>query len=775
MESPIYSVKQLSKILGISARAVNKRASKEGWRCIEEENSSGGGVVKMYRVTDLPEAIKRKVLEHISNERLTQGEVFEVASEGAKVWQQLPDREKEIALARLEVLRVVDKQLDRLRSRAKVTRRKQFYRRLKDALLARDDEVMVELGFAREQLPNIYNHIKTVSHQTEYRWRKDYEKSRDELGVGLLGLVRTQRAKLGYGARSLAPEAVAYVRELILNGAVKLMPIRKAKDARLVEINRRLMMHRLENKFGANGLPSYSHFTRWLNGYLAREQEPLTAIVLPSFWRSNFSCKAGCSSTNAVYAGQLWEWDGTPADVMLKDGRHEIIAAMDVFSRDVVCEIERHASAITTAKLMMNGMLRWGKPAEIRSDRGLTFIANHIRSACELLDIDLNILPAYAPDQKPHIESFFGSMGKMLFEAMTWYVGHDPKQRRRIEEYSKFNQVFYHRKGEKISCDATSDDLRQVVGNWLEKIYRVEDHRFADAHLGRSGNILERLSGSPRRAPRISDPDALEVLLSPTIDRVWSSGVEWNGKYMPKEVAAWERMQSYQRQKVRFKPLLSDIGQGTVWEILPDGRTGRLLCSVYNADHGGLSIEEYNHAKRRIEKTHRERRKAVDLLAPPKSYEQELEDMPMPKVAVGNFGASEFKGRHYQDIINFQTNRMPEKPDGGWVSAEEMEQLRAELVEKEQRLEKGGERQGVEGKDMGGTGMEMVAVDWEQVRSLGEAERYEEIMRAEVMGILVPKELKRDARYFEATSLYARMKGYFEEKRAYFAMTYGGN
>jgi hypothetical protein len=826
-----YTLKELAAIMGLTVPAIHMRAAKEHWPFREVPNERGGGTRKLFETSSLPPAIQQAIQQHLTRALASETSASSdgiIAAEGVipgepapgesssgtaapvtpttgaldgidpkavEIWRRLPAKEKAIALARLEVLRAADAYaaVKRGASRARVARLEEFYRRMAEGIRESDDpDILRRLGLTSDRLHDVRTHIKAATIQTDYRWRSEMARAKAEVGLGILGLVRTQRAAPGYGSKSLAPEVVAYARDLIRKGDVKIFPQSRDDAGRVIRLNASNLFRRLTNQFKEENLPSYAHFTKWLNAWLAREQEGLCAIVLPSFWRATFGQSAGCAGAIADYAGQVWELDGTRADVMLQDGRHEIIAAIDIYSRDVVFEIQKNASAITVAKLLFGGIARWGRPEKLIVDNGSIFIADHIQSACEALEIDMHRCRGYSPGEKPHIESFMNTLAKMLWENMTWFIGHDPKQRRRIDEYNDFSKVFCHHRGEKISCSATADEFRKVVNDWIEKVYRAEEHDFADAaRLGRPRTIPERLSGSPQRARKVSNPEALEMLLSPSFERVFDSGIRWiYGKYQPADIPSWERAQRYGQQNVLFRPLLSDVGRGAIWEIRQDGRIGELICYVTNEERSGQSLADFQAAKKNIQKRHRDRRRAVEELAGPQSYEAELAAMPAPKLAVGNFGAVEWEGESYRNLVEYKDtgSRIPKKPAGGWLNDEARAKLGAELREKDEiarrdrESEAGAQRDRAAAKsapnvltpvfDPPRTDVAMNDAQWDEIRGLRPDARYERILELEARRIEIPADLKRDARYFESDPAYERLKGYFERKKAQFAMVY---
>ncbi len=775
-QSLSLTAQELSPLLGVTVRAVQLRGREEDWPGSDTPNPKGGGLQKLYYFESLPKDIKARITETWAREE-KEGKAavsLSIDPEGARIWAKLPDRDKQLALARNDLLAAANA-YKRNTNKKRVSRLTEFYAYLAPAISSRSIETLSKLGLSFDKAAGILTHITKVSIQSHYRWEANFAEAERSLGLGLIGLVRIKRESPGLGAKTMSPEMIAWARSLILTGKIKLSVIPREEDGRVITLNRKLLYRRLGNKFGKENLPSYAHFTRWINGYLLDNQVDLTAIALPSFHRAAFGLDGGSKSLDITSAGERWEVDGTRADVMLKDGRYEILVAIDIYSRDMVVEIQKNASSITVAKLYFNGMMRWGVPKEIVSDNGSIFVSEHITAACELLNIERILARKYTPDDKPHIERGIGTLTKMLFEGMTWYIGHDPKERKRIDEYSKFNQVFYCRQGEKISCDATADELRDTIENWLEKVYRQEEHRFADVKLGRSRFILDRLANSPARAAAIKNASVLEELLSPAFDRVLNnSAITWlDLEYRPAAQEDFERSVKYGKQKVIFRPNLSNVRTGTLWQAIPDGdgkyHSGDFICRLA-ADVSEQSLEDFRAARKSDRKRHRERKEAVKTIFAP-SYERELAEMPMPKVACANFGAVEFDNQAYRDLSGYGPVPGFGSPKNS-VSEGDRERIRLEIEEKEKAIEEQRlfrDRDCTEENRSGATGLST----WREIEGLSPVDQYERLVELEARGILIPKQFLTNMRYFEATPEYARLRDYFEGKRAMLAASRG--
>ncbi|MCX5888110.1 MAG: transposase family protein [Deltaproteobacteria bacterium] len=679
----LYTVAEISEAMGITPQAVKVRAFAEKWLFRTEKGRGRGGIKKLYLYISLPEDVRQAITAwEVRRDTATGWQMVQEGAMAARVKEapkimRLTPKEMKVALARTAVLRA-GANFCLSRAGGKTAALKEFYGRLNAVLRwqwsgarkkqrsepsAAVYQELADLGFEPHEIPEVLANIKKVSWQTSYKWAAKQENSPGlcALGRGYGLQADGTYQKPGLGVQTMTPDMKAYITALFWKGQVKLWPKsstgRDACATRL-ECNKALIYRRLKAEFAQHThLPHYGHFTKFLESFLYKEQEKLAAICLPSFWRAQFQPKGGLSGEQAGYFGERWEIDATPADVMLADGRHEILAAVDIFSRDAIIEVEKHATSLTVAKLFRQGFLAWGVPEWIIGDRGMIFKSQHIRTACAQMGIAQRDCDAYAPWQKPHVETFFGSMARMLFEALPWYVGHNPVQRKRIDEFQRFQEVFYHQKNPvKLSCGATAAELKAVVTDWLEKVYRAETHRFKDCRLGRSGLVWERQANSPKRAPRIASPEHLDTLMAPAFERTYNSGFSWGGMlgaYMADSAAGMERVQNFQGKRVIFKPSLADVTRGTIWECLENGQPGPFICTVHNGLRGGLDLEEHIKAKARIVRAHKGNRKLAEGLCGPMDYGRQLAVMPKPKVAVAGFGAADYQGGAYRELQDY--------------------------------------------------------------------------------------------------------------------------
>ncbi|MHC1726535.1 MAG: hypothetical protein AB9866_11075 [Syntrophobacteraceae bacterium] len=303
-----FTAQDLAPMLDLTVRAVQSRAKDELWPATDEIVQ--GGRRKLYAFSGLPKDIKDIISSAWARENASAPNTPqpEIDNEGALVWAKLSEREQQLAIARNEV-RCTANAYHKNTNKKRVQRLTEFYALLGPAMRDRSMGALADLGFTFDKALRILTHVTKVSLQTHYRWEANFIEAEKSLGLGLIGLIRIKREAHGYGARTLSADMIAHARKLILKAKVKLSPTPREDDGRVITCNRKLLYRRLSNHFGAETMPSYANFTRWVNAWLVSEQYDLTAIALPQFHRAAFGIDGGCASGDCYSAGQRWEVD----------------------------------------------------------------------------------------------------------------------------------------------------------------------------------------------------------------------------------------------------------------------------------------------------------------------------------------------------------------------------------------------------------------------------------------------------------------------------------
>lgn len=188
-------------------------------------------------------------------------------------------------------------------------------------------------------------------------------------------------------------------------------------------------------------VPSQSSLRRWLGKWLAENKVAFTYATNPDAYNNQYRTAIETMYPWMMAPNDVWEFDSTPVDAMLVDGRHSIIAVIDVFTRRVRLLVAKTSSSEGICLLLRKTLLSWGTLNEngvMRTDNGSDYVSQRVMSICSLLNINVTRSNAYSGWEKPHIERFFRTMSHGLIELLPSYIGHCVADRSVIEARKSF-------------------------------------------------------------------------------------------------------------------------------------------------------------------------------------------------------------------------------------------------------------------------------------------------------------------------------------------------
>lgn len=353
------------------------------------------------------------------------------------------------------------------------------------------------------------------------------------------------------------------------------------------------IMRGLRARFKETGdiLPSYRTLQVWVKTWKEENEQLLTAVKNPDEWRSKYKSAAGNASESITRLNQEWQFDGTPSDLLLADGKRcNIVGIIDVYSRRLSLSVCDRASAYAVGCATRKAILKWGVPETVRTDNGKDYVADYIKRVFAALSIEQIICPPFSPQKKPHIERAFRTFSHSLLEQLDGFIGHNVTERKDIEARRSFSQRLFN-KDETIELRLTTKELQDFCDRWCENIYEREEH----GSLGMSPD--EKAASYTGTVRRIADERCLDVLLAKPAGKdgvrvVSKKGISYEGShYNAPELGGYEGQQ--------IRVLLDEQDYGELYAFDLDGK---FICKAISAENKGVSLEEVAAARSAIQK-----------------------------------------------------------------------------------------------------------------------------------------------------------------------------
>jgi transposase InsO family protein len=586
----MFTLKRLEEITGIPRVTLFRRAKQENWRGIEVKGK--GGIHYEYAESVLPADILKIVLKktaeaataaiapdspemagyltarnYLDDLEREKEEKLLIKERGLAAFAQLPEARKREAEACWEVLKAKDAFIA-----AGNFRKSQglalFCAQLNAGRIPLDDWIVEKVAKTGRLHP-----------ATLYRWQERYETQ------GLAGLAWHYGKNAG--RTLLTDEQQEFVTAMIAaHPRVSVTKIYAGMEARFRDAAQLPAPHVI-----------YNFARRWKK----ENKALLLSMTNPDRFRSEYGLALGSAAANIVRLNQLWEADATPGDIMLAEGRHTVIANIDVWSLRARVLVVPTSRAQAIATLLRRCLLEWGVPEVLRTDNGKDFTARHMERLLADLDIERDLLPPFTPEGKPHIERFIGTFSHGIIELLPGYIGHNVAERKDIEARKSFAERLM-KKGEVVEVKLTAREFQKICDRWIDAVYMQDVHSSLD---GKTPAAMVRSSLTPVRA--ISDERALDVLLCPApkdggVRTVKKKGIEVNRRRYYNLALI-----GYEGKQVKVQIDYADIGKAYVFD-----ENGDYLCTAIDTNWSGISAADVaGHAKAKQKKFYAEGRKEL--------------------------------------------------------------------------------------------------------------------------------------------------------------------
>lgn len=254
---------------------------------------------------------------------------------------------------------------------------------------------------------------------------------------------------------------------------------------------------------------------RWIEAWKAKHIAGWTKHANPDGYKNTQMPAWGSYSENLTRPNELWEMDSTPADWMLKDGRHTVVGVIDVWTRRLKFIVSKTSSGLAVCRAFRLAALAWGVAEAIKTDNGADYVGNQFTGVLRALEIPHHICNPFSPEEKPHIERHIQTMLHGILELLPGFIGHNVAERQIIRARQSFAERMRKRdKGEApgqrepVAVFMTGVELQAILDQWCEHIYAYAAHGGLDGKT--PFQVASEWTGTLKR---IDDERALDLLL----------------------------------------------------------------------------------------------------------------------------------------------------------------------------------------------------------------------------------------------------------------------
>lgn len=590
-----YTTQELVQIFEFGARtSIPRRARREGWQSRPRAGRGGG---HEWLVSSMPEKTRLTLAARVCTSqhqpepcRLSAvSGLAASASPRAAERPGAPDAQKGGAgAATTSLLTLKGAAKKRAEARAAVVLAARMftvnarlaYTRALDAFARRYNagEISVE-PWVREALPQI-------CHSSLLRWDA---RARKEGAASLAG---------NYG-RHRKGKGIIDSQETVVNTIFGMFATYPHTSAQVILERLQSLVHEgVEIK-----LPSLRRLQAWIADWKAQNESLVLFVTAPDKWKGRYQSATGDAYELITEYNERWEYDGTPADLLLNDGkRYTIVGIINVYSRELKLEVAERSTGRTVANLTRRCLLDWGVPRWAVTDNGKEFVGAYMQGVFLDLGITPLILPPFQPRLKPAIERVFRTFSHYLLTICPCYVGHNVATRQEIRERETFAKRLMNRgKSEELSMGIGPQELQEFCDEWTDNVYRHKPHGGLKGKLKgmTPWEVRQAWDGEVRRITPEQER-ALDVLL---MDRGWreitKKGIRFDGLHFDHAALG---AHTGQRAQVRVDP----TDRTHAWIFREDDQGGlQYLCQAVEVT--GMGLEErirLAKEKKRAQMTH---------------------------------------------------------------------------------------------------------------------------------------------------------------------------
>ncbi|WP_337840480.1 Mu transposase C-terminal domain-containing protein [Rheinheimera sp.] len=564
-----FSASQIADALNVSSRTVRIRANKELWPC--DLVTGRGGQISMYYLVDLPSDVAAAVKTHykindVSAPAIKGQAAAKLIKSSTELDQQINLDKKQSALKAFAGL--TNKQKERAEAIYSILQAANQYANAGAKVAAWNKFVS---DYNSRSVTGVESSVYTIKPKIAFstltRWESAYKKG------GLLELAGKYVNTKGDGVIEETPELKSFCLAMLFE---------------YPHVKGQALHEALESQFaGEFHIPTAQTCTRWLARWKAENDALYMSLFDPSAWQNKRMVAFGSKSAGIERINQMWEFDSTPADVMLADGRYSIVGVIDVATRRPMVVLKPTSNSEAIALLIRKAIIEWGLPETAVTDNGSDYTGVHISTVWDALGIKHVKTAPYSGWEKPFIERFFRTFAHGIAELCQGYIGHNVQDRQRINARLTFAERLLEKrkKGEErmaLNVELTAEQFETFINQWI-------DHKYNhDRHSALGCSPFEKFTALRQQIRTIADPRVLDVLLAPvpgqkgfrTVTKGDGIQVE-RGSYVHPVLGAYVG----ERVFCRWNP--NDIGKIYVFHAL----TAEFLCEAIDPETADQGVD----------------------------------------------------------------------------------------------------------------------------------------------------------------------------------------
>jgi len=501
----VFTVRKLEELLGIAKQNINKALKNAPYELKSVDGATKK--VKHYKLQDLPRRYQEKLKEKGIEAEEKPTDIS--SSKFTKKYLLAPASKQKAAVLKCKLI--------------------EFY-------IKRDGSLNTQQWLEQTMKNSLeFDALGSVSLKQLYDWYRKYREAKAK-GVNVVeAFIDSRGAKRGVKALSDEQKEMA-VRYFL-----------RASRPRISEIHRNMC-----HVYG-DAMPSYDVLNKYWHEWKKANPMLHEFAKSPDSAKNKFLAAYGDASAKAKYRNHYWELDSTPADVICEDGkRYAVLAAIDVHTRRVVFHVSETSSAYSISQLLRKAILKLGIPENVVIDNGKDYTSNHFESICLNLGINMEIVPPFSGDCKPHVERVFGTLSRELFEQIPGYIGHNVAQREELQARKSFadkvRSIEKWREEQRLKSDEekkawrdawkikkeniglelgilmSADELQQWCDRWANNMYEQRVHK------GIKTSPIQKWNEQSVPVKSIPDKRMLDMLLGESVTRrVGKKGIAYDG------------------------------------------------------------------------------------------------------------------------------------------------------------------------------------------------------------------------------------------------------